>query len=225
MLLLNPDAEVSQESLGRLVDALETDETVAMAGPLLVGESGSVTLGARRFSKAWNRTLPFWPLLNRSRLHLTAEYKDPEAMIASGRSLPVDYLWGACLLVRRSFLESLGGLDERYFLYSEDEDLGREARRRGCKTLLVTSARAAHIGNVSSGGRTALVGARQIYANRQLLEKWEGARKARLYDLGARAGLCINLALARVRGRDSQAGYFREIVRLLGDMSRRGSAA
>ena len=48
-------------------------------------------------------------------------------------ALPVDYLWGAALLVRRAFLEEIGGLDERFFLYSEDEDLGRQARARGSR--------------------------------------------------------------------------------------------
>jgi N-acetylglucosaminyl-diphospho-decaprenol L-rhamnosyltransferase len=230
VLLLNPDAEISDESLGRLIHELECDEKIAMVGPLLMTPTGSVTLGARRFSTLWNRTAPFWPLLNRRSLHFDAEYKNSLRVIRSKKAVPVDYLWGACLLARRSFLESLGGLDERFFLYSEDEDLGRQARRCGYKTLLVTSARALHIGNVSSGGRTPLVRARQIYANRQLLEKWEGAETARLFGLGVKLGLYLNLGLyltlaaARVSARKAGAEELQRVLYLLHEMARRGSA-
>ena len=62
----------------------------------------------------------------------------------------MDYLWGAALLMRRRFLDQIGGLDERFFLYSEDEDLGRQARARGYRALLVPRARARHIGGAST---------------------------------------------------------------------------
>jgi len=224
-LLLNPDAEISDGSLRRLIDELASDDAIAMVGPLLVHPGGKATLGARRFSTLWNRTLPFWPLLNRQSFHFDAEYRDSSAMIRSGKAISVDYLWGACLLVRRSFLESVGGLDERFFLYSEDEDLGREASLRGYKTLLITSAQALHTGNVSSGGRTPLVCARQIFANRQLLEKWEGVEKARLFGAGVKVGLRLYLVIDMVRGREAEGEATRHVLYLLREMSATGCGA
>jgi GT2 family glycosyltransferase len=41
------------------------------------------------------------------------------------------WLWGSCLLVRGSALAAVGGLDERFFLYSEEVDLCTRARRAG----------------------------------------------------------------------------------------------
>ena len=114
MLLLNPDAEISDESLGSLIRALESDAKVAIVGPLLVSPDGTATLGARQFSKLWSRTAPFIPLLNRKSLHLDPEYRNPLAMTSSGEDVPVDYL-RYCLLIRRSFLDSVGGYDERFF--------------------------------------------------------------------------------------------------------------
>ena len=55
--------------------------------------------------------------------------------------------------MRQAFLEQIGGLDERFFLYSEDEDLGRQARARGVKSLLVPRARAVHLGGASTPDR------------------------------------------------------------------------
>jgi GT2 family glycosyltransferase len=225
VLFLDPDAAISDESLRSLIRALESDSKVAIVGPLLVSPDGTVTLGARRFSKLWNGTAPFIPLLNRKSFHLDPEYRNPLAMISSGEDVPVDYHWGACLLIRRSFLDSVGGYDERFFLYSEDEDLCREARRRGYATLLVTSAQASHIGGASSGGRTPVVTARQIYANRQLLEKWEGAQKARLLVAGAKLGLYLYVVVDRVLGRKAEAAAIRHVLYLLRGMAKRGFAA
>src|SRR5262249_26629392 len=76
-------------------------------------------------------------LLPRSRRHPLA------ARIAEAPE-DVGALSGACLLVRRSCLESLGGLDERFFLYFEDVDLGLRARAAGWRVRLVPDARAVH---------------------------------------------------------------------------------
>ena len=47
----------------------------------------------------------------------------------------VDWLSGCCLLVERSFFESINGFDERYFLYFEDVDLCRNARKLGKQVI------------------------------------------------------------------------------------------
>ena len=91
--------------------------------------------------------------------------------------MPVDYLWGAALLCRRSFLEGIGGLDERFFLYSEDEDLGRQAHARGLRSILVRDAVVMHVGGASTGDE-ALAQARIERSNALLLEKWNGPAAA-----------------------------------------------
>ncbi|HYU79355.1 MAG TPA: glycosyltransferase, partial [Vicinamibacterales bacterium] len=52
---------------------------------------------------------------------------------------------GAALLVRRSDLEKVGLLDERYFMYTEDVDLCVQLRRRGRKILFVPQAEIRHL--------------------------------------------------------------------------------
>jgi GT2 family glycosyltransferase len=56
----------------------------------------------------------------------------------------------AAALYRRSTFEALGGLDERYFCYFEDVDLGARLRARGGRTVLTPDAVVRHVGSASS---------------------------------------------------------------------------
>jgi GT2 family glycosyltransferase len=79
-----------------------------------------------------------------------------DEIIRSGRqSAEVDWLSGACMLARRSALESIGGFDERFFLYWEDADLCRRLREKGLHVRYVTGATAIHrVGQSSRTART-----------------------------------------------------------------------
>jgi GT2 family glycosyltransferase len=202
VLLLNPDATIDSGSLEQLAGALDVYPAAVMAGPVLVTD-GRLELGARRFSSAANRLLWHLPLPQRPSW-ATPEYPDAAGLAAATDPLRVDYLWGAALLVRRRFLDEIHGLDERFFLYSEDEDLGRQARAGGYQVLLVPSARAHHIGGASTPDE-ALAQARVMAATAQLLEKWEGARAALWYRRGIGPALALRAALLTVAGRRAEA--------------------
>ena len=62
----------------------------------------------------------------------------------------VDQLMGAALLLRRSALEQVGLLDERFFVYFEEVDLCLRLRQKGWKVLFVASAEAVHQGGNSA---------------------------------------------------------------------------
>jgi N-acetylglucosaminyl-diphospho-decaprenol L-rhamnosyltransferase len=140
VLLLNPDVVLGRGCIARLRRDLDEDETLGLAGPQLLFPDG------RPQRSAWDAprlpTLAFdafllYNLLPRSRRH-------PLAARIAAAAEDVDALSGACLLVRRSCFESLGGLDERFFLYFEDVDLGLRARAAGWRVRLVPDARAVH---------------------------------------------------------------------------------
>jgi GT2 family glycosyltransferase len=65
----------------------------------------------------------------------------------------VDWVSGACMLVRRDAFVAVGGFDERYFMYWEDADLCRRLRARGHTIQFVPAARAVH--QVGRSSRTA----------------------------------------------------------------------
>jgi GT2 family glycosyltransferase len=70
-----------------------------------------------------------------------SEYEHPHA---------VEWASGACLAVRRSVLERLGGLDERFFLYSEDVDLCFRIGQTGHEVRFEPRAAAVHEGGASA---------------------------------------------------------------------------
>jgi len=223
VLLLNPDASIAPEDLDRLVAALHAQPDAVAAGPVLEGPGGSPTSGARRFSTVWNRLaleLPWFWRHDRFTSRLPAGTVER----AAGHTLTVDYVWGAAVLVRREFLLAIGGLDERFFLYHEDEDLGRQARAHGRRVLLATGARAHHIGEVSSGGDAVLAHARVLFATSQLLDKWSWAGSGRVFVAGVQVGLLLQAVAAALAREPARRAERLRCARLLRAFRRRGCA-
>jgi N-acetylglucosaminyl-diphospho-decaprenol L-rhamnosyltransferase len=67
----------------------------------------------------------------------------------------VDYVEGACLLVRREAFDKVGGLDEQYFMYAEEVDLCYEMNRHGWEVWYHPDAKVIHIAGASSRNRQA----------------------------------------------------------------------
>ncbi|MGH7180980.1 MAG: glycosyltransferase family 2 protein, partial [Nitrospiraceae bacterium] len=67
------------------------------------------------------------------------------------QSQDVDWANGACLMVRRSLLLQLGGLDEAFFMYFEDVDLCRRLRQQGHRVRHLAEAEIVHLIGRSSG--------------------------------------------------------------------------
>ncbi|MFH1866796.1 MAG: glycosyltransferase family 2 protein [Patescibacteria group bacterium] len=121
ILILNPDVAVFGEALDQLVNFMEQNSKVGIASPKLVNPNGTVQMSAFTFPSFWlpifRRTpLGYWPRAEQQvKEYLLMDWDHKE-------NKPVDWLLGACLIVRRQALEQVGLLDERYFLYVEDTD-------------------------------------------------------------------------------------------------------
>ena len=140
LLLLNPDATVAPDTIGRLGAALDALPGAAAVGPRILNPDGSFQSCGYRFptlltevrqSKNVNRWLStvLGPLLPAP---------------APDQTSDVDWCDGACMLVRREAFEAVGGLDEQYFLYGEELDWCFNARRLGWTIHVVPSARVWH---------------------------------------------------------------------------------
>jgi N-acetylglucosaminyl-diphospho-decaprenol L-rhamnosyltransferase len=153
VLLLNPDARIDGENLRVLVDAVQADPAVGAAGPRTLDESGGLLWTQRRFPRL-RSTYAQAVFLQRA-LPLAGwtdeVIRDPGAY---ARPAAPDWLSGACLLLRRETLEAIGGLDERFFLYSEDTDLFRRMRAAGRHARYEPAATARHQGGASAPRHT-----------------------------------------------------------------------
>ena len=74
----------------------------------------------------------------------------PERVTPGQTSVEVDWLSGACLMVRRSAFEAIGGFDPGYFMYWEDADLCRRLRERGGSVRYAPGVRVRHAVGQSS---------------------------------------------------------------------------
>jgi N-acetylglucosaminyl-diphospho-decaprenol L-rhamnosyltransferase len=149
VLLLNPDATLDAASLARLVSVLEEEARVGAAAPRIRRHDGSFEHSMRRFPTLRSTYARAFFL---HRLFPGAAWAgelvlDPEAYT---RPASPDWVSGACLLVRRSVLERLGGLDEGFFMYCEDKDLCRRMYDLGYELRFEPSALAVHEGGASA---------------------------------------------------------------------------
>lgn len=140
ILLLNDDTIVSPDFLNILVEEGERSAGAGILGPEI--------FYATRPKKIWFAGAKF----DFKNCKVSTDGFDE----GDGRedSLPVesDYISGCALLIKRSTIEKIGLLDERFFLYWEDVDWGLRAQRVGFKNIVVPSAKIWHKVSVSTGG-------------------------------------------------------------------------
>jgi N-acetylglucosaminyl-diphospho-decaprenol L-rhamnosyltransferase len=132
LLLLNGDTLVPPGALDRLLERLSATEAAAVAGPRLVDAEGRPELSFGRMIS---------PLNEYRQKHRTPAWIEAE----TAREHFVDWVSGACLLVRRAEAEAAGLLDERFFLYTEDVDFCHAIRKRGGKVLFTPVATITHL--------------------------------------------------------------------------------
>jgi len=143
-LLLNPDAELLGDALGVLVRFLDGHRRAGACAPRLLDPDGRSRPGVDGFPTPMG---PLLPLLRR----LLGRPVAPAGVPRHGEPRRVDTLSGACLMLRRTALESVGLLDERFFLYFEETDLLRRLAGAGWEAWLVPGAAALHVGGGSLG--------------------------------------------------------------------------
>lgn len=152
ILLLNPDTIVPPGALDALVSTLDAHAEAAAVGPRLVDRHGHAELSFGAMLSPWTE---LWQKAlvrgNERRLPLVTPLVD----CMTRRPREVDWVSGACLLVRRTDLEAVGLLDERFFMYTEDVDLCASLRARGRRILFAGAPEVVHLrGHVALGSDT-----------------------------------------------------------------------
>ena len=184
VLLLNPDAMLPEEAVGRLAAVLAADNRASAVAPTLVHPSGRP-----------QRSL--WPFPSPRQAWLEAVGL---ARLQRGPSFAV----GTVLLLRWEALQEVGLFDERFFLYAEETDWQRRAHELGWHAALCPDVIAAHV-----GGATSVDPARRerlFYAAQELyVRKWHGSRGWMVYRLAVIAGAAVR-ALVLPPPRRAEAG-------------------
>jgi N-acetylglucosaminyl-diphospho-decaprenol L-rhamnosyltransferase len=191
----NPDLEVTEGAAAALVRRIVSESGLGAVGPMIRNTDGTIYPSARSVPRVrdaighgllglvW-RTNPF-----------TRRYRQLDA--DPRRPRDVDWVSGAAVWLRREALATVGGWDERYFMYVEDVDLCWRLRQRGWRVAYEPDAVITHV----QGATTAKHPYRMIAEHHRSLyrfasKRWRGARRLALPPAAAFLALRAALAMA-----------------------------
>ena len=144
VLVMNPDCEVRPGAVATLAEHLDRHPTGAVVGPRILNPDGSLEYSARAFPDHFTFLFNRYSLLTRwfpdnpwSRRYLMSDWDHTSVR-------DVDWLSGACLLVRREAIDRVGAMDETFFMFNEDVDWCRRMKLGGWSVTYVPDATVVH---------------------------------------------------------------------------------
>jgi N-acetylglucosaminyl-diphospho-decaprenol L-rhamnosyltransferase len=149
VLVLNPDAEVWEGTLARLVKLADERPRAGAIGPMVRNSDGTVYPSGRRV-----------PPIGTAVGHAFLGSLRPDNRWSRGYRMAdwdrttereVDWISGAAFLLRRGALDEVGMLDERFFLYAEEVDLFKRLREAGWSIVFTPELEIVHEQGVSTG--------------------------------------------------------------------------
>ena len=143
ILILNPDTSCPPDTLERMANFLDSNPDVGVVGPKNVYVDGTPHTS---FHRHWGILhVLMWRVLPYRIVRLLYD------RLSSFQRQDVLFVSGACLLLRRSIFEQIGGYDREYFLTVEDAcDLCIRAKETGCRVMLLPDSEVLHIGGRSA---------------------------------------------------------------------------
>ncbi len=133
LLFLNSDTKVMDKGFLKMTDFLDKNNNIGILGGKLNNENGSRQASCAKFYTPFNLLLM---LLGLERFGLLRE--------SPSEIKQVDWVSGACLMIKRSLFEKLKGFDESFFMYIEDMELCFRAKQAGFLTYFYEDIKLIH---------------------------------------------------------------------------------
>ena len=146
VLFLNSDTEVKDKGFLRMLEFMESHGNVGILGGKLKNLDNSVQKSAGKFYTLFNL---FLMLVGAERLGLLRS--------SPSKVRKVDWVSGACMMVRKSTFEKLGGFEEKLFMYMEDMELCFRAKKQGFLTYFYPDVELLHKERGSSNRAFAII--------------------------------------------------------------------
>jgi GT2 family glycosyltransferase len=149
LFLINSDVVVSEGCFAKTMRYMDEHPEIGMLGPKIVGQDGNVQRSCMGYPSLWSvlcRALALDSLFPRSKLfgsHLLTYWDHNDTR-------PVEVINGCFWVVRRTAMEQVGLLDERFFIYAEDIDWSKRFNEGGWQVVFFSEAEALHYGGASS---------------------------------------------------------------------------
>lgn len=184
LLLANADVECPPATVEALAAFLASHPHVGVVGPQLRAPEGTLQLSWGRdphlVTECWQRW--WWR-------RLEARPGQRWLRRAAAASQRVDWVLGACLMIRRATLDAIGGFDPRYHMYFEEVDVMTRARRAGWETWYVPAAVVVHHGRASTAQLPEAMALAYRRSQMQYYRRFHGAWAAALLQAYLRAKL------------------------------------
>lgn len=172
LFILNSDLSLESDFVEK---ALRKAESLgpALISPQILDQQGKGQYVGRKFPTTFQITWEWLTPLARIR-HTDLWHKlvGHDLACRSGKTLATDWLMGACMILPAQLYRDLGGMDERFFMNSEEVDLQRRLKERGIARIFAGDLTVHHLGGASSGSsqtrRQWVLNSRFIYA-----KKWQ----------------------------------------------------
>ncbi|MHB8532098.1 MAG: glycosyltransferase, partial [Solirubrobacteraceae bacterium] len=161
VILVNPDCLLEPEAAQLMRAHLTANSDVGIVAPRVLGSDGKAAVSVHSFETL--RTVlasrfggSVVPLRFRRLISRGSRRSAYLACAAGAEPLDVDWASGACLVVRSELIQRIGGLDEGYFMYYEDEDFCLRAGQTGARVVYLPAALVRHAGGASSSDPAAV---------------------------------------------------------------------
>ncbi len=148
-LLLNPDTYLIENSFKIMIEFLTQSPKIGAVGPIITNAKGSFSPTMSKFPTLFLLLLETLGLKKALRKYSLSKMQ--RKALSTKTEFEVDWISGGCLMVRTEVYNSIGGLDERYHLFSEDVDLCLRLTQTNWKVFCLPQTRVIHIGGVSTG--------------------------------------------------------------------------
>jgi len=205
-LLLNPDTYARPGAITALVDYLKQHPEAGMVGSRLEDADGTVQHSRFRFPSLASELDNG---LNLGFVHcLLRRWNTCPPLVDTPHE--IDWLSGACMLIRREVFERTGPFDEEYFLYFEELDFVRRAANLGFRSWYVPASRVVHLVGQSTGvtvrdRRPGRVPEYWFASRSRYFRKHHGRFGKFVIDVAFASGRALSLLLRWLRRRPNQA--------------------
>jgi len=151
IMIVNPDILILTNEIERMATYLENNPEIGLIGPKLLNPDGSTQHSSYYFPTF---LIPFY---RRTFLGSLPGFKKKveKYLMADwdhNSNREVDWLLGACLMIRKSAMDRVGYLDERFFMFFEDVDYCRRFWEAGYKVVYFAEAEVVHYHQRPSAG-------------------------------------------------------------------------
>ncbi len=145
IVYLSSDTLICENSFFPMIELMKNDPTIGVVGPIIFDFSGNIHSPGQRFPTVFNTILELIGFHKRflmNKLWLYRHYRNHDPY----SSFQVDTVSGACLMTRRSVINSIGLLDENLIMFYDEHDFCKRARKSGFKVFHCGKAEIKHFG-------------------------------------------------------------------------------